>query len=64
MAKEKTFSPPVTLPAQTTAKKLYERPSFTVVPLNIESPLLSGSGTPPTAKKLPIVDDITNGKDW
>jgi len=63
MAKDQKLSPPVTLPAQTTAKKLYERPSFTVVPLNMESPLLSGSATP-TSKKLPTVNPIGNGTDW
>ena len=57
------LSPPVTLPAQTTAKKPYAKPDFQVIPLNIESPLLSGSNQP-TPKKLPTVDDITNGKDW
>lgn len=32
-------------PAQKATKKPYERPAFTVIPLNVEAPLLSGSGT-------------------
>lgn len=44
-------------------KKPYTKPDFQVIPLNTESPLLSGSNQP-TSKKLPIVDDITPGNDW
>lgn len=54
-------SPPV-LAAQT-QKKEYHRPTFEVIDLNIQSPLLAGSGTP-TSKKLPEVNPIGNGADW
>ena len=51
-------TPPVTLPAQTIAKKPYERPTFSVVPLNIEAPLLSASETKNggVLKNLPFKD--------
>ena len=58
-----TQSPPVTLPAQTTAKKPYHKPSFEVIDLNMESPLLAGSGTP-TGKKFPSENPILNGDNW
>lgn len=47
MYKLKTTPPPV-LAAQTTMKKPYERPAFTIIPLNMEAPLLSGS------QKIPV----------
>ena len=43
MAKDNNFTPPVTLPAQATAKKPYAKPEFQEIPLNVEAPLLSGS---------------------
>lgn len=55
-------TPPPELAAQQKIQK-YQKPTFEVIPLNMESPLLSGSNQP-TPKKLPTVDDITNGKDW
>lgn len=44
-------------------RKEYHQPAFEVIDLNIQSPLLAGSGTP-TSKKLPIVNPISNGEDW
>ena len=46
MYKLKTTPPPV-LAAQTTMKKPYAKPDFQVIPLNVESPLLSGSSKQP-----------------
>lgn len=59
----KHFSPPVILSENTTDRKRYAKPEFQVLPLNIEAPLLSGSGTP-TSKKLPEVNPINDGGDW
>ena len=53
-------SPPV-LAAQN-AKQEYHKPSFEVISLNMESPLLAGSGTP-TSKKSPI-NPLTPGNPW
>ena len=52
MAKDNQFTPPVTLPAQTTAKKPYAKPEFQVIPLNVEAPLLSGSSQPVGTKPI------------
>lgn len=56
-----TIPPPV-LAAQQKIKK-YQKPTFEVIDLDMESPLLSGSGKP-TTKKLPTVNPIDNGTDW
>ncbi len=42
--KQQTTTPPV-LAAQTKRKE-YHKPAFEVIDLNMESPLLAGSGTP------------------
>ena len=55
-------TPPPVLAAQKERKE-YHKPTFEVIDLNIQSPLLAGSGTP-TSKKLPIVNPISNGEDW
>ena len=39
------ITPPLVLAAQNTKQK-YHKPSFEVIDLNNESPLLAGSGTP------------------
>lgn len=59
----KSKQTPVILSAQTKVKKYYTRPDFQVIPLNTESPLLSGS-TKPTSKKLPTVTPIGDGGEW
>ena len=53
---------PAVLPARN-EKKQYHKPSFEVIDINMESPLLSGSGTP-LSKKLPDVNPIENGSNW
>ena len=57
---KQTQSPPV-LAAQHPKQK-YHKPSFEVIDLNMESPLLAGSGTP-TSKKSPI-NPIKPGDTW
>lgn len=58
---KKKATPPDIQPAL--SKQTYHRPTFEVIDLNIQSPLLAGSGTP-TSKKLPIVNPINKGQDW
>ena len=47
----------------TLTKQKYDKPSFEVINLNMESPLLAGSGTP-TNKKSPISPIEPSGEDW
>ena len=54
-------SPPVF--AAKNVKSEYLKPSFEVVEVKIESPLLQGSGGG-TAKKIPVVPDPTPGNNW
>ena len=57
-------TPPPVLAAQKERKE-YHKPTFEVIDLNIQSPLLAGSGTPTsTSKNLPEVNPISNGGDW
>ena len=58
MTLEKPTSPPV-LAAQKQKQK-YHKPTFEVIDINIESPLLSGSNI---GKKAPI-NPIAPGKTW
>ena len=57
----KTKTKPVTPPNQKADKKRYECPTFTVIPLNIEAPLLSGSGTQPIQSPI---NPVTPGGLW
>ncbi len=58
MAKDNKLSLSVMLPMLTTAKKDYEKPDFQVILLNIEAPLLSGSGNPNgVLKNLPYKEE-------
>ncbi len=58
MAKDNKLSLSVMLPMLTTAKKDYEKPDFQVILLNIEAPLLSGSGnTNGVLKNLPYKEE-------
>ena len=47
----------------TLTKQQYVKPSFNLFILNMESPLLAGSGTP-TSKKSPISPIEPSGEDW
>ena len=49
---QKLLTPPLVLAAQHPKQK-YHKPTFEVIDLNIQSPLLAGSGTP-TPKINPI----------
>ena len=57
---KKKATPPDIQPAL--PKQTYHKPSFEVINLNMESPLLSSS-TLPTSKKSPV-NDVFPGKDW
>ncbi len=58
---QKLLTPPPVL-AALQPKQKYNKPSFEVIDIIIESPLLSGSSTP-TSKKSPI-NPLTPGTDW
>lgn len=57
------LTPPPVLAAQKEIKK-YQKPMFEVINLDMESPLLAGSGIP-TKKNIPVpkVDPIGDGGD-
>ena len=57
----KTSTPPTVLSARN-ERKQYHKPSFEVIDINMESPLLTSS-TLPTSKKSPV-NDVFPGKDW
>ncbi|MBO4244837.1 MAG: hypothetical protein J5882_07280 [Bacteroidales bacterium] len=57
---KQTIIPPPVLAAQT--KQKYHKPSFEVINIDMESPLLAGSATP-TNKKSPL-NPIGNGGNW
>ena len=45
-------------------KQKYEKPTFEVIDIEIQLPLLSGSGTTPSGKKIPSVKPLDNGGNW
>ena len=61
MKENNLSSPPVF--AARNEKREYLKPSFEVVEVKTESPLLQGSGGG-TAKKIPVVPDPTPGNNW
>ena len=53
----KTNTQPEVLLAQTTCKQQYQKPSFEVINLNMESPLLAGSNDPTSINPIPRQKD-------
>ncbi|MBQ3688431.1 MAG: hypothetical protein II937_01030 [Bacteroidales bacterium] len=57
---EKVKNQSVVLPAQKVIKKKYVKPDFEVIELNMEAPLLMGSGDATTNSRFRTI----NREDW